>query len=115
MRILWVFAIPVGSVVGAYLFYGSGEDWFVPVFLAGFFVLGIFASVEAVTNFLILDAHELRFRKSFRSVQIARTEIELATCLRYIAVLLCMIQDPQFSGNIALRFSIHCSRPPFQL
>ena len=79
VRILLISAIPIGAGIVAYLTYGSEEDWFVPWFMVGFFVLGVFALVEAVTDFLVLDTHELRFRKSFRSVQIPKTEIETVT------------------------------------
>ena len=79
VRILWISAIPIGAPIVAYLTYGSEENWFVPWFFIGFFLLGILALFEAATNFLVLDSHELRFRQSFRAVQIRKTDIESVT------------------------------------
>jgi len=79
VRILWTSAIPIGAGLVAYLTYGSDVDWFIPWFFGGFFLLGILAFVEAVSDCLVLDARELRFRKSFRSVQIRKTDIESVT------------------------------------
>ena len=71
--------MPIGAGIVVYLTYGSDVDWFIPWFFVAFFVLGVAALVEAVTDFLVLDTNELRFRKSFRSVQIRKTEIESVT------------------------------------
>jgi hypothetical protein len=45
----------------------------------GFFGLGVISFVEAVTDYLVLDEEGIRFRKSFRSVQILKSDIEQVT------------------------------------
>ena len=79
IRILWISAILVGAALTAYLTHGSDEDWFVPWFFVGFFLLGIVALLEALTQFLVLDAHELRYRKTFHTVRIPKAEIHQVT------------------------------------
>ena len=79
LRILWISVILVASMLGTYFTYGSDENWFVPWFFAGFAVLSLAALFETLTEFLVLDAHELRFRKSFRTVKIPKADISQVT------------------------------------
>lgn len=79
LRILWISAIPIGSVVAIYFAYGTSEDWFVPWFFGGFFLLGIAALFETLTEYVVLGANELRFRKSFRTVRIQKADITQIT------------------------------------
>lgn len=79
LRILWTSALPVAAGIVTYLTYGSDENWFVPWFFAGFALLGVAALFETLTEYLVFDVHELRFRKMFRTVKIPKADISEVT------------------------------------
>lgn len=78
-RFLWIIAIILaGAAAAVYSFTNDEARWMVFGSI-GFFALGIISLVEAASDYVILDNKELRFRKTFRSVRILKSEIEKIT------------------------------------
>ena len=78
-RLIWLTAITLGAAAAAVFSLQTDEVRWAIFGFVGLTGFGIISLLEAVTDYLILDENEIRFRKTFRNVRISKSDIEKVT------------------------------------